>query len=103
MTLAEDLAGPIEPAIITIKRRKMQWFGHVIRHPTLANTILQGWVTGSRKPGRQRKQWLDNVLEWTGLGVEEALRVADVRQIWRTMIRDSARLPDDDPEVVMGE
>ena len=103
MRLAEDLAGPIEPAIITIKRRKLQWFGHVIRHPSLANTILQGWVTGARKQGRQRKQWLDNILEWTGLGVEEALRVAELRHTWRKMVRGSARLPDDDPDVVMGE
>ena len=30
----------------------MSWFGHVSRHDTLANIILQGRVEGSRKIGR---------------------------------------------------
>lgn len=63
MQHAKELAGPIEPAITTIKRCKLQWFGHVTRHQSLAKTILQGWVPGSRKVGRQ-KMWWDNMKDW---------------------------------------
>ena len=50
-----------------IKRRKLQWYGHVSRSSDLAKTILQGTVKGGRRQGRQRKRWEDNIREWTGL------------------------------------
>ena len=42
-------AGPQEPLLATVKRRKLQWFGHTTRHNTLAKEILQGTVKGGRK------------------------------------------------------
>ena len=40
-----SLIGSYEPLIEMVGRRKMQWFGHVSRHPdTLAHTILRGYV-----------------------------------------------------------
>ena len=94
LRLTEDLAGPVEPAIITIKRRKLQWFGHIVRHQSLAKTILQGWVSGARKVGRQRTMWCDNVQSWTGKTLEEAVRSAESRWKWRRMIKSSVKLPD---------
>ena len=38
-----------------VKRRKLQWYGHVSRISGLAKTILQGTVKGGRRQGRQRK------------------------------------------------
>ena len=35
-----SIAGHQETIITTIKRRKMTWFGHVLRHDTLAKSIL---------------------------------------------------------------
>ena len=40
----------------------------------LAKVILQGTVQGGRRRGRQKKRWEDNVTEWTGLKLVEALR-----------------------------
>ena len=77
MNLAEQIAGPVEPAIITIKKRKLQWFGHVIRHQSLAKTILLGWVSGSRKVGRQKTMWWDNIKSWTGMELAMAIRNAE--------------------------
>ena len=94
MQLAEELAGPIEPALLTIKKRKLQWFGHVVRHQTLAKTILLGWVSGSRKVGRQKTMWQDNILKWTGKTLEEAIRTAEDREHWRRTIASSVKLPD---------
>ena len=50
-----------------VKRRKLQWYGHVSRSSGLAKTILQSTVKGGRREGRQRKRWEDNIREWTGL------------------------------------
>ena len=40
-----------------IKRRKLQWYGHVSRSLGLAKTTLQGTVKGGRRQSRQRKRW----------------------------------------------
>ena len=54
------LVGPQETLLTTVKRRKLQWFGHVTRHDTLSKTILQGTLEGGRRRGRPRKSWTDN-------------------------------------------
>ena len=46
-----------------VKRRKLQWYGHISRSSGLAKTILQGTVKGGRRQGRQRKRWEDNIRE----------------------------------------
>ncbi|KAH3852769.1 hypothetical protein DPMN_095287 [Dreissena polymorpha] len=35
------LAGPQEPLLATVKRRKLAWFGHVTRHDFLRKTVGQ--------------------------------------------------------------
>ena len=59
--------GPHEDLLTSVKRRKLQWYGHVSRSSGLAKTILQGTVKGGRRQDRQRKRWEDNIREWTGL------------------------------------
>src|SRR6218665_3992460 len=48
-----------------IKKRRLQWFGHVERmaEKRLPNAALHGHVEGKRSRGRQRKTWMDNVRE----------------------------------------
>ena len=48
----QQAIGPHEGLAI-VKRRKLQWYGHVSRSSSLAKTILQGTVKGRRRPGRQ--------------------------------------------------
>ena len=64
----QQAIGPHEDLLTIVKRRKLQWYGHVSRSSVLAKTILQSTVKRGRRPGRQRKRWEDNVREWTGLG-----------------------------------
>ena len=63
----QQAIGPHEDLLTIVKRRKLQWRGHVSRSSSLAKTVLQGTVQGGRRQGRQRKRWDDNVREWTGL------------------------------------
>ena len=46
--------GPYED-LLTIKRRKLKWYGHVSR--TSGMTKRHGTVRGARRRGRQRKRW----------------------------------------------
>ncbi|KAH3711139.1 hypothetical protein DPMN_070639 [Dreissena polymorpha] len=37
-----DCNTPQEPLLATVKQQKLAWFGHVIRHDFLCNTVLHG-------------------------------------------------------------
>ena len=67
----------------TVKRRKLQWYGHVSRSSGLAKTILQGTVKVGRRQGRQTKRWEDNIKEWTGLEFAKSQRALENREKWR--------------------
>ena len=58
--------GPHED-LITVKRHKLWWYGHVSGSSGLAKTILQGTVKGGGKQGRQSKRREDSIRKWTGL------------------------------------
>ena len=70
----------VSVCISHVKRRKLQWYGHVSRSSGLVKTILQGTVKGGRRPGRQRKRWEDNIREWTGLEFGKSQRAVENRE-----------------------
>ena len=45
----QQAIGPHEDLLTIVKRRKLQWYGHVSRSSGLAKAILQGTVKGGRK------------------------------------------------------
>ncbi|CAH1250101.1 Hypp8767 [Branchiostoma lanceolatum] len=47
--VVRNIVGPKEPLLATVKRRKLQWFGHVTRHDNLAKTHTAGHP-GRRSP-----------------------------------------------------
>ena len=56
---------PHEDLLTIVKRRKLQWYGHVSRSSGLAKTILQSTVKGGRRQGRQRKTTSGNGQAWS--------------------------------------
>ena len=47
---------------------KLQYFGHVARGSAgqLALTVLEGSMEGTRYQGKPRRQWLNDIEDWTG-------------------------------------
>ena len=78
---------------LSVKRRKLQWCGHVSRSTGLVKTILQSTVKGGRRPVRQRKRWEDNIREWTGLEFAKSQRVVENREKWRKLVEESSVVP----------
>ena len=64
---------PYEDLITTVRKRKLRWYGQITRSTRLAKMIVQGKVQGGRMKGRQKKRWEDDISEWTGLKMGEAL------------------------------
>ena len=78
----QQVIGPHEDLLTIVKRRKLQWYGHVSRSSGLAKTTLQGTVKGGRRQGRQRKRWEDNIRKWTGLEFAKSQRAEENREKW---------------------
>ena len=85
--------GPHEDLLTTVKRRKLQWYGHVSRSSGLAKTILQGTVKGGRRQGRQRKRWENNIREWTGLEFATPRGRWRTGEKWRKLVAKSLVVP----------
>ena len=74
----QQAIGPHEDLLTIVKRRKLQWYGHVSRSSGVAKSILQGTVKGRRRQGGQRKRWEDNIRNG------QAWSSASPREQWRT-------------------
>ena len=83
----------IEDLLTIVKRRKLQWYGHVSRSSGLPKTILQGIVKGGGRQGRQRKRWEDNIKEWTGLEFTKSQRAVENREKWRKLVAKLSVVP----------
>ena len=75
----QQAIGPHKDLTI-VKRRKLQWYGHVSRSSDLAKFTLQGAMKGGRKQGRQKKRWGDKIREWTGLELAKSRRAVENRE-----------------------
>jgi len=51
---------------------------------------MQGTLPGARRRGRPRTAWIDNIKTWTGLSVEESIRITDDRDKWRKYVHGVA-------------
>ena len=81
----EEVCAKIQQAIephedlTIVKRRKLQWHGHVSVSSRLAKTIWPNTVKGGRRQGRQRKKWEDDIREWTDLEFAKSQRAVENR------------------------
>ena len=95
----EEVCAKIQQAIglhedlTIVKRRKLQWYGHVSRSLGRAETILQGTVKGGRRQGRQKMRWEHNIREWIGLKFAKSQRAVENREKWRKLVAKSSVVP----------
>jgi len=58
----------------TVEARKLAYYGHAVRKQgsCLEKEIMQGTMPGARRPCTA---WIDNIKTWSGLLVEESIRM----------------------------
>ena len=49
-------------------------------------------MPGARRRGRPRTAWIDNIKTWTGLSVDESIRMSEDRDKWRKYVYGVANL-----------
>ena len=72
--------GPHSELLAMVIAKKLRWFGHVIRSNSMSKTILHGSIEGKRRRGKPKMQWQDNIVKWTGLDINKAMRAAENRE-----------------------
>ena len=85
-------AGVKRELLDTVKARKLAYYDHTMRKQgsCLEKEIMQGTMPGARRRGRPRTAWIDSIKTWTGLSVEESVRMTEDRDKWRKYVHGVA-------------
>jgi len=72
-----------------VVKLKLQYFGHVARGSAgqLALTVLEGSMEGTRYQGKPRRQWINDIEDWTGYKYIQ-LKMSVDREQWRKKTRE---------------
>ena len=76
-------AGVKRELLDTVKAMRKKW-------SCLEKEIMQVIMSGARRRGRPRTAWMDNIKTWTGLSVEESIRMTEDRDKWRKYVHGVA-------------
>ena len=89
-------AGTERKIMKAIRKRQIEFLGHVMRKEGLEELMLTGRVNGKRSRERQRLTYLESLSKWMTEQVDETkklqvarlkiLRTAKDRELWRTMV-----------------
>ncbi|KMQ95932.1 endonuclease-reverse transcriptase [Lasius niger] len=91
MTNAEVLQriGQEKEILNTIKQRKLEYFGHVMRNKEryrILQLVIEGRIFEKKSPGRRVISWLGNLRQWFGLSSNELFRRAVNKSMIALMI-----------------
>ena len=73
----QNANGVHDDLLTMVKKRKLRWYGHLSRSSGMAKTFLQGTMKGTKRRGRQKKRWENNINKWKGMGFGDSLRAAE--------------------------
>ena len=92
LTYLLNTAGVKRELLDTVKARKLAYYMLVMRKhgSCVEKEIMQGTMPGARRRGRPRTAWMDNIKMWTGLSVEESVRMTEDRDKWRKYVHGVA-------------
>ena len=72
------------------KEARILWSHHEETKELPEKEIMQATMPGARRRGRPRTAWMDNIKTWTGLSVEESVRMTENRDKWRKYVHGVA-------------
>ena len=76
-----------------VKSRKLKYFGHVARHPSMEKDIMLGPMPGTRRQGGQRRQWLDDITDWAKTELPRVVHLAGDSKEFRMFVHGIVQAP----------
>ena len=89
----QQAIGPHEDLLTTVKRRKLQWYGHVSRSSGLAKTILQGTLKVGKKTGQAEEEVGRQHQDMDRSGVRQVPEGSREQGKWRKLVVKSSVVP----------
>ena len=75
-----------------MQKRKLQYFGHLMRRvDSLEKTLMLGGIGGRRRRGRLRMRWLDGIMDWMDMSLSELQELVIDREAWSAVIHGVAK------------
>ena len=91
-----EMAGYKRSLLNTIRKRQLQFFGHINRADGLQKQIFRGKICGTKSRGRQPTKYansLNNLVTRKESPNNELIRRTDNREGWKAMIADVCNRP----------
>jgi len=90
-------AGIKRELLDTVKARKLAYYGHTMTKQgnCIEKEIMQGTMPGARRRRRPRTAWINSIKSWTGLSVEESIKMTEDRDKWRKYVHAWCGQPSD--------
>ena len=76
------------------RARKLAYYGHTMRKQ--GSCLEKDIMRGAHRRGIPCMAWMDNIKTWTGLSMEESVRMTEDRDKWRKYFRGVAKPPIED-------
>ena len=73
-----------------VKSRKLKYFGHISCHTSPEKDVMLGTMPGLRRQGGQRKEWSDDLVEWSGKTIPDLVWKAEDRSTYQRFVYEVA-------------
>jgi len=81
-----ERAGTKRFLLKNIRKRQLEFLGHVMRKEELEHLSMTGKIDGKRSRGRQRLTYTASISRWTSITEREILKTTKDRKRWKSMI-----------------
>jgi len=69
-----------------ITKRKLTYFGHVMRADSLEKAMMLGMIGGKRRRGKPKTRWLDTIKDDTKMTIQELKHTVITNALWKNII-----------------